>query len=289
VADSAKKELKNARSRIDELSSQVVRLTSVNANLEARIHDLESQMARQQDEFAASLESRDNEIRSLRDLLEDQMGEYRDLLGVKIQLDNEIATYRKLLESEETRLNISGSTEASPYTSRGGRGRKRKREEDELDSGSFLMSQSSASAGFQASATSSGAVEISDTDTDGKYVKLHNTSDKDVSLGGFRLEHHAGDNETVYKFHRSALLKAGESCSVWSSDSETTHSPPTDYVMKGKRFFVAESMKTTLFDGEGQEIASRDLKKALRRATYFSGSSRSEYAVDRQGQNCSVM
>ena len=39
----------------------------------------------------------------MREQLETQMREYEELMGVKVELDQEIATYRTLLESEETR------------------------------------------------------------------------------------------------------------------------------------------------------------------------------------------
>jgi len=35
------------------------------------------------------------------------IGEYHDLMDEKVALDNEIATYRKLLEGEEERLSMS--------------------------------------------------------------------------------------------------------------------------------------------------------------------------------------
>ena len=41
------------------------------------------------------------------------------------------------------------------------------------------------------------------------------------------------------------------SCQVWSSDTETEHNPPTDIVMKGKRFFTGDDMKTVLLNNEG--------------------------------------
>lgn len=43
------------------------------------------------------------ELRALRDNYEQKMHEYEELMDLKIQLDQEIATYRALLQEEETR------------------------------------------------------------------------------------------------------------------------------------------------------------------------------------------
>ena len=63
-----------------------------------------NQLRRQQEEHDARLGERDGEIRVLKLHIDEQISEYQDLLGIKIQLDNEIATYKKLLESEEQRF-----------------------------------------------------------------------------------------------------------------------------------------------------------------------------------------
>lgn len=83
--------------------SMLINTTIQNASLEARIRDLEALLDRERGEHEATMAANTAEIKRLRDALEEQMVEYRDLLGIKIQLDNEIATYRKLLEAEETR------------------------------------------------------------------------------------------------------------------------------------------------------------------------------------------
>lgn len=65
--------------------------------------DLEERLRKEQEDHHAAVDARDAEVRRLRDALENQLAEYRDLLDMKIHLDTEIAAYRKLLESEETR------------------------------------------------------------------------------------------------------------------------------------------------------------------------------------------
>lgn len=61
---------------------------------------------REQEEFEERLAMRDQEIADLRATIEEQSQEYADILEVKIKLDNEIATYRKLLETEEERYKV---------------------------------------------------------------------------------------------------------------------------------------------------------------------------------------
>lgn len=43
------------------------------------------------------------ELRALRDNYEVKIREYEELMDIKVQLDQEIATYRALLQEEETR------------------------------------------------------------------------------------------------------------------------------------------------------------------------------------------
>jgi chromosome segregation ATPase len=84
-------ELRSARTQIDSLNSELSALRNRSAGAEARIRDLEAQLARDADAHDASMAALSGELRRLRAQLEAQLQEYRDLMDVKIQLDTEIA------------------------------------------------------------------------------------------------------------------------------------------------------------------------------------------------------
>lgn len=284
VGHSSREEYLITKRRVDELQSEVTKLRAQNAAYESRIEDLENQLRSEQDLFEQRLLQKDTEIVELRNSLDEQTREYADLLDVKLRLDSEIEAYRRLLEGEEERLNLS-ATSSETSTPKKGRGTKRKRVT--LD----VSETSSAQTGYdyESEASAKGAIEIHDTDHDGKFIKLFNTGEEDIVLGGWVLKHEAGDKETVYKFHRNLKLAAGHFVSVWSSNAGQTHSPPSDLVMKGQQWFTDDEMKTTLLH-EDQEMASRTLKKTQRRISRTYRTLRDgEDEVDGRGESCSIM
>ncbi|OWF48530.1 lamin Dm0-like [Mizuhopecten yessoensis] len=288
-------DLLSSRKRLDEMSSELTRLRAENAAYISRITDLEAQLARDQEEFLSRLAMKDQEIGELRIILDEQTQEYADLLDVKVKLDNEIMAYRKLLEGEEERLNLSQSSSSSESTPgrSGARGAKRKRVA--LSDTVEEFSQSSSSSGFATTSSASGHVEIKETDGEGKFIKIYNTSDEDIAVGGWQLKHTAGKDDseksTLYKFHRSLLLRANQACTVWSSGMGQTHSPPSDLVMKTQQWVTDGDMKTVLVNSDGEEVASREMSKTLARSTQSFRTSRGFDDVDtgRGSDRCSIM
>jgi len=85
--------------------------------LKYRLKQLEQQLRREQSEHQMASAAKDAEIDRLTNLVEDQLNKYRDLKDVNIKLDTEIATYGKLLELEESRLNAACSEASETSTS----------------------------------------------------------------------------------------------------------------------------------------------------------------------------
>ncbi|XP_071118267.1 lamin Dm0-like [Haliotis cracherodii] len=300
-AGNAWDELRTTRKKYDDLSSEVARLRSENASYGGRISELEERMRRERDEFLIRLEQKDAEIAELRQNLDDQAMEYADLLEIKIRLDREIDAYRKLLEGEEARLNLSqsateGTPRKTPKFSQVSRGAKRKRVT--LSEAVEEYSQQASSSGFSTQTSAKGAIEIKEVNQDGNYIRLTNKSAKPVNIGGWQLKHTAGDDETVYKFHRNVSAKPGQDVTVWSSDTETTHDPPSDLVMKGQRWFISDTMKTVIVSKQ-EEVASCDMTKSTMSSSssYRSSSSRPSgellqfegEAEDGQKEKCAIM
>ncbi|XP_064618743.1 lamin Dm0-like isoform X2 [Lineus longissimus] len=271
AASSAQEELKSSRRKLDELGQQCTQLTSENDMLRKRVKELENQLDHEQEDHQKATDMYRQEIKELRQSIEDQMREYSDLMDIKIALDMEISAYRKLIEGEEERLNLSSQSESSmrrtPVRATPTRGGKRKRVSYE-----GLSTHATDSSKYAVSKSAKGAIEITDTNEDGKFIKLTNTSEKDQGLAGWHVQHTAGEMETVFKLPRSVTLKPKQSCTIWSSDGDGTHSPPSDIVMKGQRWFLADSMKTVLLNKEGEEIASNDLTRSMLR-TFQAGPS----------------
>ncbi|XP_031630619.1 lamin-C-like isoform X2 [Contarinia nasturtii] len=280
AASAAFDELRITRQQLNGLHGKINDLEAENSTLKSKIGDLEAQL---ETEIGRRAEL-ENELSRLRQEMAQQLQEYQDLMDIKISLDMELAAYDKLLAGEEQRLNItrpgsslettnnsSGSTSVHQHHHRSGRitpsiavtpsprlsvGPSGKRKRTTIDE-----SEERSLSDFSVTSSAKGDIEISDFDPEGKFVKLYNKGEKEVSLGNWQLLRTAGQNETNFKFHRSVKIEPHGNVTVWSSDTGVTHEPPQTIVMKQQKWFVNDTMKTSLLNNDGEEVAASERVK----------------------------
>ncbi|XP_078535312.1 desmin isoform X2 [Lissotriton helveticus] len=102
----SKQELMEYRHQIQSYTCEIDALKGTNDSLMRQMRELEERFAGEANGYQDTIGRLEDEIRNLKEQMARHLREYQDLLNVKMALDVEIATYRKLLEGEESRVTM---------------------------------------------------------------------------------------------------------------------------------------------------------------------------------------
>ncbi|XP_029929357.1 glial fibrillary acidic protein [Myripristis murdjan] len=104
----AKKDIQNKERDVDGLRTK-------NEALEAQIRETQEKYRKELEDLQARIEALQLELKSTKEKIALHLREYQDLLNIKMALEIEITTYRKLIEGEDLRL--SGMMQTISLTS----------------------------------------------------------------------------------------------------------------------------------------------------------------------------
>ncbi|KAK5874661.1 hypothetical protein PBY51_019589 [Eleginops maclovinus] len=251
-----KEELEGSRLRVESLSSQLQQYQKDKMLVEGRFQDLERTLDKEREVWQQRMGQKEQELLNIRSQMFTQLEDYENLLDVKLALDMEINAYRKMLEVEEHRLQLSPSPSqhsAIPRThehsSRQLRGKKRKHEGASGSSPAYKMSSR---------ATQHGSVSVAEVDMDGKYIRLKNNSETEQPLGGWVVRRiNAPMGHLSFHIPPSCSLSAGQMLTIWAAGSEA-ESDPGDMVLQGQRCWgPVTDVRVILLNPDHEEMAER--------------------------------
>jgi intermediate filament protein if len=236
-------QLNDSRGKLGDLENQ-------NMMLEKQLQELTHQLEDDQRQYESAINDRDTQIRRMREEVQALMMELQSLMDTKQSLDAEIAIYRRMLESEESRAGLKGLVEQVVKSHS-------IQQQEDTDSTRSIRGELSSKTSYQRSAK--GNVTIADVNSDGKFIVLENTHrTKDESMDGWKLKRKIdGKKEYVFVFPTPFHLRAGRSVKIWAKGAGGSYSPPESLIFGDSNTWgTGKSIQTTLYNQDSEERAT---------------------------------
>jgi len=274
----SKEEVKRSRAKYQELQMEISRLRGENAQLLERVAMLEAELDGLNKSHALALDDAQAEIEKLRAQLAAQILELKELMDSKLALDAEIATYRRLLMGEETRLreHAGGELQMSMGGGGGGGGYGISMSGGGGGGGGGMIVQSSSSSASASAGgasqqvmvtksevaskktyqrSSKGPVAITECCPDGDFILIENKKGKDQSLDGFGIRRIVdGDADISFKFPAGFAIPGGSTVKIWADVADAVDNPPFQLVWSGTASWgVGSNILTTLVSPDGED------------------------------------
>lgn len=273
----------NLKANLNDSQREFGDLKQHNADLIMRLSQLEEELDTVRRNNGFSLDQHDRDIAEMRARLQELMGDYDELMNNKASLEFEINTYRRLLESEETRTTrVASSSQSSSHHHQLAPERPQFRQHthyvsttsssaSSIPAGSGVSSQQPVPRGadfalstsemsskttFQRSAK--GPVSISECSPDGKVIILENTSrNKDITMTNWVLKRRVDAKEEItYKFPANLVLKANKMVRIWAR-GHGKENLPSDLVNKDvENWGMGVNIVTIVLNDVGDEKAT---------------------------------
>jgi len=262
-------EIRKYKCEIDELKLLIDAMQAKEKSLQDRIKDMEKLLKKAEDDAREKDAQHQADIDKLDKQMKALLKDYSDLMDVKVTLDMEIAAYRKLLQAEENRLNLTPSPKsgrvrsALSFNDADAPSRKRQRVMEE----SFTTETNS-------------HVSIEEVNIEENYVAIVNQTDKDQSMKGWLLVKSADGESLQYKFPAKAVVGPGQTLKVYSAGSGAAHNPPHSLVFKKLDCWSnTTDVEITLTNAEGDSVSSYKAK----------AETSTEYLEEDDQRACSIM
>jgi len=250
----AKEESKRLRQQLTDLRAKLADLEAKNAQLEKELELLRREYEEKEREWESENTELKNEVAKLRAEMEAILKELQDLMDTKLGLELEIAAYRKLLEGEENRIGLKQVVDSWISS-----GSAQSTEDSSLKVSSVVKGEMSAKTTYQRSAK--GPVSIAECHPNGNYITLENTSRKEESLSGWRINRVIDGRDTGnVTLPQGFRIPGGQKARIYGTRDQSECSSPNDIVVNIHHWGVGANITTKLVNPNNEDRATHQQK-----------------------------